>query len=138
VVFKSRYEADKRYEEIKNGNLTLRGGWRVYSSGPGIYIGLIISRLIGLRIEFNRVVIDPVMPKSFDGLAAQIKFLGNDLNLTYNVKVNGYSPTSIIINGKQIVFTLEENQYRLGGAVISKDVFLDLLNRATNEIIISI
>ncbi|MDY0199074.1 MAG: hypothetical protein RBR68_14810 [Tenuifilaceae bacterium] len=138
VVFKSRYDADERYEEVKDGSITLHGGWRVYSSGPGIYIGLVISRLIGLRVEYDKVVIDPVMPKSFDGLAAKIKFLGKNLELTYNVKGNGYSPTSIIINGKQIVFTLEENQYRRGGAVISKDLFLSQLDMATNEIIINI
>jgi len=49
VTFKNRYEADERYEEIKTGKITLKGGWRVYSSGPGIYIGLIVSRLLGLR-----------------------------------------------------------------------------------------
>jgi cellobiose phosphorylase len=138
VVFKSRYDADKRYEEVKKGNITLRGGWRVYSSAPGIFIGLIISRLIGLRVEFDRIVIDPVMPKSFDGFASQIKFLGKDLKLTYIIKGEGFSPNSIVINGKEIRFALVENQYRRGGAIISKDVFLDLLNKAANEIEINI
>ena len=138
VVFKSRYDADERYDEVKKGNLTVRGGWRVYSSGPGIYIGLIISRLIGLRVEYGNIIIDPVLPKSFDGFAAQIKFLGKYLNLTYNVKRNEHSPNSILINGKDIRFELEDNLYRQGGAVISRDVFVSQLSRATNEIVINI
>ncbi len=30
------------YDEIKTGKITLKGGWRVYSSGPGIFIGIIV------------------------------------------------------------------------------------------------
>ena len=71
VAFKNRYEADERYDEIKTGKITLKGGWRVYSSGPGIYIGLIVSRLLGLRIEFGNMIIDPVMPHSLDGFLLQ-------------------------------------------------------------------
>ncbi|MDD2198003.1 MAG: hypothetical protein PHW91_12545 [Bacteroidales bacterium] len=138
VVFKSRYDADERYSELKKGNLTVKGGWRVYSSGPGIYIGLIISRLLGLRVELDSIVIDPVMPKSFDDFTAQINFLGKNLKLTYNVKGNGYGPSSILINGKNIKFEIEDNQYRQGGATISKDVFVNQLNRSSNEIAISI
>ncbi len=36
VTFRNRYEADEHYEEIKTGKITLKGGWRIYSSGPGI------------------------------------------------------------------------------------------------------
>ena len=81
VAFKSRYEADERYDEIKTGKITLRGGWRVYSSGPGIYISLIISRLLGLRIEFGNIIIDPVIPHSMDGLSASLHFMGQACNL---------------------------------------------------------
>ena len=134
VAFKSRYEADERYDEIKTGKITLRGGWRVYSSGPGIYITLVISRLLGLRPELGKVIIDPVLPNSMDGLSATINFMGHALTLNYSVKQDNFSPKKITINGKPVDFTLEENKYRKGGAVINADQFLAMLNQTDNDV----
>jgi cellobiose phosphorylase len=138
VAFKSRYEADERYDEIKTGKITLRGGWRVYSSGPGIYITLVISRLLGLRPELGKVIIDPVIPYSMDGLSAAIDFMGHTLTLNYSVKQDNFGPKKITVNGKSIDFTYEENKYRKGGAMIKADQFLALLNHKDNIVDISI
>lgn len=134
VAFKSRYEADERYDEIKTGKITLRGGWRVYSSGPGIYITLIISRLLGLRPELGKVIIDPVIPYSMDGLLANINFMGHAIRLKYFVHQDNFSPKKISINGKPVDFTFEVNKYRKGGAVIPADQFLALLNQQANMV----
>ena len=138
VAFKSRYEADERYDEIKTGKIILRGGWRVYSSGPGIYITLVISRLLGLRPELGKVIIDPVIPNSMDGLSATIDFMGHALTLNYSVKHDNFSPKKITINGKPVDFTLEENKYRKGGAVIPSDLFLSLLDLQMNIVEITL
>ena len=132
VVFKSRYDADEHYDEIKTGNITLKGGWRVYSSGPGIYIGLIISRLIGLRIEYGNVIIDPVLPYSFDGFSAQIDFMSHSVTFKYAVKENNFGPKEISINGKILKFKQEENKYRMGGAVISTPELISMLDKQDN------
>lgn len=136
VVFRSRYDADERYEQVKEGKLTVRGGWRVYSSGPGIYIGIIISRLLGLRVEYGNVIFDPVMPKSLNGFKAQINFLGKLIEMVYYVKDKEYGPNSILINGHPVSFTIEENPYRVGGALIPKTIFLEQLKEEKNEIAI--
>ena len=136
VVFKSRYDADERYDEVKKGKLTVRGGWRVYSSGPGIYLGLVISRLLGLRIDYGNIIIDPVMPKSFNEFSAQLNFLGKSVDLVYKVKHRGYGPNKIHVNGECIPFALEENPYRDGGALIQKPFLLNHLNKVKNEIIV--
>jgi cellobiose phosphorylase len=138
VVFKSRYDADERYDEVKKGNLTVRGGWRVYSSGPGIYIGLIVSRLIGLRVEYGNIIIDPVLPKSFDGFTTHLLFLGHPIKLEYAINEGTYSPKAITINGKAIEFKHEHNEYRKGGAVIPKGDFLGHLNQKENIILVSL
>jgi cellobiose phosphorylase len=138
VHFKTRYEADQRYDEISTGNLTLRGGWRVYSSGPGIYIGLIISRLLGMRIDSGNVIIDPVLPYSMDGLSTSLDFLGHKVTFNYSVKEGNFSPKSILINSEEIEFTYEENKYRNGGAVISIKLFISFLSQNQNIIIITI
>jgi len=132
ITFKNRYEADERYEEIKTGKITLKGGWRVYSSGPGIYIGLIVSRLLGLRAEFGKIIIDPVIPHSLDGLSASIDFMGFPMICNYAVKESTFGPKTISINGTPVTFTHEFNKYRKGGAVIPTDQFLVKLNHRNN------
>ncbi len=134
VAFKSRYEADDLYGQIQTGSLTLRGGWRVYSSGPGIYVSLIVTRLLGLRIEFGNVIIDPVIPMKMDGLTATIRFLGHPLTLKYAVKEDCCSPKKIRINGKPVTFTIEENPYRQGGAVIPVNEFMVRLEDTDNTV----
>ena len=134
VAFKSRYEADERYDEIKTGNLTLRGGWRVYSSGPGIYITLVISRLLGLRTDVENIILDPVLPREMDGLTASMLFLGYPVTFSYRIKEGTFSPKAISINGKDVNFAFEENIYRQGGAILSKDTFLSLLNEKHNTV----
>ena len=132
VTFKTRYEADERYDEIKAGNITLKGGWRVYSSGPGIYISMIVSRLLGLRVESGNIILDPVLPFSLDGLSASINLLGNQVTLKYAVKEGSFCPKAILINGKAIQFIYQENKYRQGGAVMNAERFLALLSLQNN------
>jgi len=134
VAFKSRYEADERYDEIKTGKITLRGGWRVYSSGPGIYVAMVVSRLLGLRTEFGNMVIDPVIPYALDGLAASLEFKGHPVTFRYAVKENCFGPKAISINGRQVKFTRGNNKYRQGGAVIPADQFLAQLDQQENLI----
>ena len=134
VAFKSRYEADQRYDEIKTGNIPLRGGWRVYSSGPGIYITLVISRLLGLRTDVGNIILDPVLPYEMDGVSAFINFLGYPITFSYAVKNGTFSPSAVSINGKDINFAYEENNYRRGGAIISKDKFISMLNKQSNTV----
>jgi cellobiose phosphorylase len=132
VTFGNRYEADERYDEIQTGKITLRGGWRVYSSGPGVYIGLVVSRLLGLRIVFGKIIVDPVMPHSLDGLSASLDLLDHAVTFNYAVKEGNFSPKAVSINGKAIQFKYEENKYRKGGAVISAEQFLAMLDRQQN------
>ena len=132
VTFRNRYEADERYDEIKTGKITLRGGWRVYSSGPGVYLGLVVSQLLGFRFESGKIIVDPVMPHSLDGLSASMDLLGHAVTCHYAVKEGNFSPKAVSINGKAIQFTYEENQYRMGGAVISTEQFLAMLDRQEN------
>ncbi|MGA3014596.1 MAG: hypothetical protein ABSD71_11270 [Bacteroidales bacterium] len=134
VTFRNRYEADELYEEIKSGKLTLKGGWRVYSSGPGIYIDLIVSRLLGLRIESGNIIIDPVIPYALDGFMASLTLLGHTVTLKYTVKEGCYSPKAISINGKPVRFSYQVNKYREGGAVIPVNQLVTMLDWEDNII----
>ncbi|WP_420793199.1 GH36-type glycosyl hydrolase domain-containing protein [Polaribacter ponticola] len=134
VTFKNRYEADERYEELKEGKITLKGGWRIYSSGPGIYMGLLVWHLLGLRTEYGKTIIDPVIPKNFDGLSASIQYKGYPLTIHFSVKEEEYHPKKITVNGKNIDIIYQENQYRKGGVLINTSKFIELLKQDKNDI----
>jgi cellobiose phosphorylase len=134
ITFRNRYDADERYAEINSGNIPLKGGWRVYSSGPGIFIGVIITRLLGLRLDYDHVIIDPVIPFSMDGLSATLNFLGRTVSIRYKATGRCHSPEKIIINGKEISMTYESNGYRQGGAIMLRNLFKSLTNQKENLI----
>lgn len=134
IIFKSRYEADERYHEINLGRWTFRGGWRIYSSGPGIYIGLVVSTLLGIRTEAEKLILDPVMPISFNGLSASLKLLGYNVRIHYRITRDCCGPESIRLNGKKILFEREENQYRKGGAAVIIKSMLDLMQSSGNSL----
>ncbi|MEY4508148.1 MAG: hypothetical protein RLZZ450_270 [Pseudomonadota bacterium] len=138
VAFRSRYEADDRYAEVVRGHVPLQGGWRVYSSGPGIYVALTVSRLLGLRVEYGHLVLDPVLARSLDGLQASLRLLGRPVTLVYRVVGPGFGPQSITVNGEAVAFEREDNRYRQGGALIALSRFVALLSASENlvEVII--
>jgi len=131
AIFNSRYDADNRYQDLLDGKLKLKGGWRIYSSGPGIFIGIIISRFLGIRTEFNNTIIDPVIPKSLNGLNVLLNYKGYKLDLHFRIINNEHSPKEITINSKPILFSYESVHYRTGGAKISTK---ELLSHFTSEI----
>ena len=58
--------------------MPLDGGWRVYSSGPGIALGLVLRHLLGVQLEHDAVLLDPVLPASLDGLEVSVRLGGID------------------------------------------------------------
>ncbi|MEW5846835.1 MAG: hypothetical protein AB1777_11330 [Bacteroidota bacterium] len=134
VLFKNRYEADKYYPEVIKGNFTLHGGWRVYSSGPGIFIGILMTRLLGFRFNNEFVTIDPVLPKELNGLVVNFTFNSFPIKVTYHVTKSLFSPYLIKINNFEPSFTYEENPYRKGGIRVERKMFFDLLNSNENNI----
>lgn len=138
VTFKTRYEADYKYQDVLDGKMTLHGGWRVYSSGPGIYISLIIKKLIGFRANSEFVVFDPVLTKEMDRLEAEMMFRGKNIHFKFNVKNENTSPKELKINGNNIDFVIEQNQYRKGGAQLNTVEFERFLVQGLNSVEITL
>ncbi len=128
-----RYEASRSMDHLKKGNVGALGGWRLYSSGPGIYIGQVISRLFGIRRSFGRIEIDPVLPKSLDGAELDLELNGKPVKWIYRVKKRSCRPESVSVNGEKITdFQWLENPYREGGMSIDARLFDDLLQEGGN------
>ena len=49
AAFADRYAADDGYHGIFDGTVPLEGGWRIYSSGPGLFLQLLVQHQLGLR-----------------------------------------------------------------------------------------
>lgn len=48
--FNTRYEAQENYEKLKDESVSVKGGWRLYSSGPGIFISALFQSILGLKV----------------------------------------------------------------------------------------
>jgi CRISPR-associated protein Csx3 len=117
--FADRYEAAERWPELRAGRVTVRGGWRLYSSGPGLFLHQIRACLLGVRESFGDVVFDPVLPRRLDGLVAAAKVCGHRVDLRYQVRQGSFSPRAVTVNGVRCDSARREpNPYRPGGIAI--------------------
>ena len=135
-AFADRYEAYKDYEKVKSGDVPLDGGWRIYSSGSGICVRLIMQNFLGLRWETSRLVIDPVIPAALDGLRVELHLAGRQFDVTYRIGESGCGPTRVSLNGADLPFTLGENSYRAGAAEIDMAAVHNLLISGPNRLVI--
>ena len=63
-AFPDRYRASADWARARDGTIAADGGWRIYSSGPGLYSNLLLSHALGIRRRFGERVVDPVLPPS--------------------------------------------------------------------------
>lgn len=129
--FNTRYEAQKRFNELREGTVKVKGGWRIYSSGPGIYMNQLISNCLGIRQEAGNLIIDPVLPQELNGLTFNFEIMGRPVTFTYHLDQN---EKFILINGKKIDTKTTTNPYRQGGFLVEKDIIEQLFNNNGNEI----
>ena len=124
AAFNDRYQAFDEYDRVQNGEVALEGGWRVYSSGAGIGVRLMMQCFLGLRVETTSLILDPVIPAELDGLAAKLCLAGHPIEISYHIKSTGCGPLAVDINGVKLDFIREANPYRPGGIRIAMDSFL--------------
>ena len=135
-TFADRYTAFADYDKVKRGEITLEGGWRVYSSGAGISTRLILQCFLGLRQETSSLVMDPVIPADLDGLTADLRLAGHMVTVTYRINATGCGPVAVELNGEKLEFTREVNPYRAGAVRISMDAFASALTGNGDQLVI--
>jgi len=119
AAFEDRYQASEEYQRIGRGTIALDGGWRVYSSGAGIALGLILRRFLGVSQEARRLRVDPVIPASLNGLKAESSLLGRPVELHYQIKAAGCGVNLVTLNGTPLPFDTEANPHRRGAALVT-------------------
>jgi 1,2-beta-oligoglucan phosphorylase len=137
--FPDRYEAAARWQELRDGRVGVRGGWRLYSSGPGLYLRQVRSGLLGIRESFGDVILDPVLPRRLDGLVAQVTLCGRPVELRFSVKQGGTGPRAVTVNGVPLQrMGREPNPYRTGGLRIATAELAPLLKADPNRIVVEL
>ena len=81
AAFLDRYEAKRDFEKVRKGLLPVKAGWRLYSSGPGIYLQTLIQRFLGIRVKQGQLFIDPQLPSQFAGMTVHYHFQGKPLTM---------------------------------------------------------
>ncbi|KAF1297505.1 cellobiose phosphorylase [Enterococcus sp. JM4C] len=119
--FKTRLEAQENFGKLKDGTVGVKGGWRIYSSGPGIYLNQLLTAVLGIREQTEQVVFDPILPKELDGLSLNYQLFGKPVTITFHLN----RQAAVEIDGKPVTFTREENPYRTGGLCVSRTEFTD-------------
>lgn len=138
AAFSDRYKAFSDYEKVNRGDVALEGGWRVYSSGAGIGVRLIMHCFLGIRQEVESLIIDPMIPRTLDGLKASLSLAGHPFEVQYRINENGCGPRSIRMNGRELTFTRETNPYRLGAVRVSMDLVISELTGEGDTLIVDV
>ncbi|WP_344807442.1 GH36-type glycosyl hydrolase domain-containing protein [Microlunatus ginsengisoli] len=118
AAFVDRYAAAADYDRIGDGSVELEGGWRVYSSGPGLFLQLLVQRLLGVRHRGCEVELDPVLDADLDGLVAQVPLLGGRLRIRYRVGERGHGVRAVRIADRNLPTVRLINRYREGGVAV--------------------
>ncbi len=138
AAFADRYEASSEYGRVARGAIALDGGWRVYSSGSGIALGLIPRRFLGLTCGADTLYVDPVIPPALDGMRAQVELMERPLEVLYRIGRAGCGVDAIALNGQPLSFTTEANPHRRGAAIIERSAVLQRLVAGRNRLEIEI
>ena len=128
AAFEDRYQASAGYERVKQGTIALDGGWRVYSSGAGIALGLIMRHFVGLSAESDALSVDPVIPAALDGMRVETTLFGRPLEVRYRVGKAGCGVNALALNDAPLAFTHRTNPHRRGAAIVPK---ADVMKRLT-------
>lgn len=138
AAFADRYQANEEYQRIGRGSIALDGGWRVYSSGAGIALGLIIRRFLGVSQEARHVRIDPVIPASLNGLRVESTLGGRPVELSYQIQGAGCGVNLVALNDTPLPFNTEPNPYRRGAALVDLAAVQQALKPQGNVLRISV
>ena len=138
AAFEDRYQASEEYERVAHGTVALDGGWRVYSSGAGIALGLIIRHFLGLSCESTVLSVDPVIPTALDGLRVETTLLGRPIVVSYRIGSAGCGVHEITLNGQPLSFTTRANPHRRGAALVARSTVLERMTADGNTLRIDV
>lgn len=118
--FSDRYIANENIHKIKTGEVKVKGGWRVYSSGPGIYLYELIGNFFGLKMINDRILIDPSGVKELNDTRVFFAINNKQVEIRYSIKGNNLR--KVKLNGKTVGYFMDDNIYRKSGISFEKSL----------------
>ena len=76
AAFPDRERASAEWSRVKAGAVAVEGGWRIYSSGPGLYANLLIRHAFGIRRHFGERIAQPLLPPSLGQVTLEMTIDG--------------------------------------------------------------
>lgn len=127
AAFKDRYEAKRDFEKVRRGEIPVKAGWRMYSSGPGIYLNQMVSNVLGFKQYHKGLWIDPSLPLDLDGLVLNYHMGEYPLSVSYRFG----NEVLVKVNHKPVSVKPMRNTYRDAGVWIERG---DLVPNQINHI----
>lgn len=72
AAFPDRYAASSKWSQVKAGTVGVEGGWRIYSSGPGIYISLLVRNILGQQRLWGQCIARPLLPGALQDVTVEL------------------------------------------------------------------
>ena len=76
AAFDDRYQAENNWEDVKAGRIAVDGGWRIYSSGPGLYASVLLRQALGRRRYFGTRSATPLLPTWLEKVTLEMAIEG--------------------------------------------------------------
>ncbi len=125
AAFADREEATARARDLFDPATVFEGGWRVYSSGPGLLLRLTVEDVLGVRRRAHGVEIDPVLPRALDGVSARIPFDGGWITVRYERGERGCGLERVEVDGVAVTGEPVRRRYRAAGLVLAPGTLRD-------------
>lgn len=127
--FADRYAAESQFGRLKDGTVPVKAGWRIYSSGPGIWFNQLVSNYLGIRLGTNHVEFDPIVD---DDMHVNLRLFGVETTVQFRT-----GEPSVTLNGQRLNGHTLLNPYREAGQRVEKDEFLRYAQEK-NELVITV
>lgn len=118
-AYNDRYDYADNFDLLRSGSIEVKGGWRLYSSGPGIYLRQLVGNVLGIRFLREGLVVDPVLPRSLDGAVFTYECFGKLLHFCYHLDFSGELRAAD--HGRPIPAAALPNPYRRNALLISRE-----------------
>ncbi|WP_454048653.1 hypothetical protein [Cellulomonas sp. Marseille-Q8402] len=117
ATFPDRYAAARDFELLRTGEVPTADGWRVYSSGPGIYLRQVLHGLLGLDERHDALVVGPTLAAEDDGLEVVLDLAGARRTVRYRVDPTA-TAVEVRVDGHVAATTPVAHPYRWPSAAL--------------------
>lgn len=117
-VYPDRWEYNRSYDKLMSGSVPVKGGWRLYSSGPGIYIHCLLRDILGVQQLGTQLRVDPVLPQCSRELSFSLEIGGRQLSFCYHCTCDPTQRVIAVQGGQLLPAQALDGLYRRGGILL--------------------